>query len=338
VRKNLSSPPRYWTTRGLAVLTVTVIAALVVGYLVGYAAYSPLLESIQAKVSGRLPIEWHEHSVKTPGGISIYVAEKRPAGYEPSGVVLLLHWVKTSHVVWDYGSGEYNFMNYLAGRGLAVYAVDLRGYGKSSKPNGTTVRGETCAKDLKTVVEFIKRREGRSRISLVGLSFGTVVAVSYAGMYPGDVDRLVLLSYPYKSVNPASRPIVEKLIKLAESGVDYIPWTPVKPLLYTYDAKVLEEFSALSKADTPKIPTGPFLDLVDYPASKYVPGIKAPTLLVYGDHDTFCDPQDEMNAFKDLGAEEKAIVIVGNASHGLVLEKLAHKQVYSLVYDWLTRG
>lgn len=330
--------PRYWTTSGLLVLTVAVIVALVVGYLVGYAVYSPEVGSLQARVAGRLPIEAHEHMVKTPEGISIYVKEKRPAGIQPDGVVVLIHWVKTSHILWDFGTKDYNVMDYLAGRGLAVYAVDLRGYGKSDKPKGTTVRGEACAKDLKAVVDFMKKREGVDKVSIVGLSFGTVVAVSYAGMYPEDVERLVLLSFVYKAVNPKSRPIVDKLIGMALSGVDYIPWTPVKPLLYTSDPKVVDEFSKASKADTPKIPTGPFLDLMDYPASKYVPRIKASTLLVYGEYDTFCDPGDKLKAFKDLGAGNKAMVIVGNASHGMILEDLVHRQVYSLIYHWIRFG
>lgn len=80
------------------------------------------------------------------------------------------------------------------------------------------------------------------------------------------------------------------------------------------------------------------MDLINYPSSRYIPKIRTPTLFVYGDHDPFCDPADEMAAFRDLGAESKAIVIVGNASHGLVLEKLAHKQVYSLVYQWVALG
>ena len=55
------------------------------------------------------------------------------------------------------------WMDYIAARGYDVYLLDLRGYGKSTRPkemsqppeaNGPIVRGDTAVKDIGSAVEF----------------------------------------------------------------------------------------------------------------------------------------------------------------------------------------
>ena len=60
-----------------------------------------------------------------------------------------------------------SWMDYLAARGYDVYLLDLRGYGKSSRPkemsedpkaNPPIVRGDTAVKDIGTAVDFVLSR------------------------------------------------------------------------------------------------------------------------------------------------------------------------------------
>ena len=68
--------------------------------------------------------------------------------------------------------------------------VDLLGYGRSPKP-WTTYSVERHVAELQRV---LKERE---HFTLVGHSFGAIVAVAYAARYPQQVERLILLSLPY---------------------------------------------------------------------------------------------------------------------------------------------
>lgn len=68
--------------------------------------------------------------------------------------------------------------------------VDLLGFGRSPKP-WTTYSVDRQVAELHRVLD------GRGPITIVGHSFGTIVAVAYAARYPQQVDRLMLLSLPY---------------------------------------------------------------------------------------------------------------------------------------------
>jgi pimeloyl-ACP methyl ester carboxylesterase len=76
-----------------------------------------------------------------------------------------------------------------------VYAPDLPGYGKSDKPD-ITYSLDFYVGFLKEWVEHL----GLNRIRLVGLSLGGGIAIRFAAMYPGKVDRLVLAA-PYGIFN-----------------------------------------------------------------------------------------------------------------------------------------
>ncbi|HEX16440.1 MAG TPA: alpha/beta fold hydrolase [Deltaproteobacteria bacterium] len=310
----------------------TLTAVLVVlGLLIMSLGCAALHPSREAKIVER------EFMVKTPQGIQIYVVGKRPSTGTPKGVVLLIPWVKSGSTLYNLPVKGYNLMDYLAKRGFAVYAVDHRSYGKSSKTSGLLVRGLTCAEDMKAVADFIEGLEGVKKVDVVALSFGTVVTVCLAGKYPEEVRRIVLMGYPCSTVNKKARKVVQKLISLAESGKEFIPSRPetAKNLWYRYDPKVLAKFVEIVSERTPRIPTGPFLDLRDWDAKRLLPRVKAPILFIYGDHENFADLEDTRRCFYAFPGEKKAYMLIGNASHGLVLEE-SHDMVYRAIYGWLS--
>jgi pimeloyl-ACP methyl ester carboxylesterase len=69
-----------------------------------------------------------------------------------------------------------------------VIAPDLRGFGQSAAPaDGYTKTA--MAQDIHALMKSLKY----DRIRLVGHDIGLMVAYAYAGQYPGEVDRLVLM-------------------------------------------------------------------------------------------------------------------------------------------------
>src|SRR5258707_4480637 len=94
-----------------------------------------------------------------------------------------------------------SWMDYIAARGYDVYLLDLRGYGKSTRPKEMSedpkasppiVRGDTAVKDIGTVVDFILARRNIPRLNLICWSRGTVTMSTYTTQNPGKVERLVL--------------------------------------------------------------------------------------------------------------------------------------------------
>jgi pimeloyl-ACP methyl ester carboxylesterase len=147
-----------------------------------------------------------EMMVKSPDpGIEIYVRNKRPAdlaAFRPERTVLYVHGATyPSETAFDLRLDDLSWMEYIAARGYDVWLLDLRGYGRSTRPkemaekpeaNPPIVRGDTAVRDIATVVDFIRERRNIARLDLVGWSWGTTTMATYTTQHADKVERLVL--------------------------------------------------------------------------------------------------------------------------------------------------
>ena len=154
--------------------------------------------------SSRLVTE--EMMVKTGDpGMEIYVRNKRPADmgtFRPEQTVLYVHGATyPSETAFDLKLDDLSWMEYIASRGYDVWLLDLRGYGKSTRPsemaekpeaNPPIVRGETAVKDIGAAVDFILQRRNIPRLNLLGWSWGTTLMATYTTQNAQKVERLVL--------------------------------------------------------------------------------------------------------------------------------------------------
>ena len=161
-----------------------------------------------------------EMMVPSEAGIEIYVRNKRPAdmsAFRPERTLLFVHGATyPAHTSFDLKLDGVSWMDYIATRGYDVYLLDLRGYGKSTRPpemddkpeaNAPIVRGVTAVKDISAVVDFILRRRGIPRLNLLGWSWGTTLMATYTTENPGKVERLVLYAPAWIRTTPSlSRP------------------------------------------------------------------------------------------------------------------------------------
>jgi pimeloyl-ACP methyl ester carboxylesterase len=147
-----------------------------------------------------------EMMVKTADpGIEIYVRNKRPSNmtnFRPEQTVLYVHGATyPSETAFDLKLDGLSWMEYIASRGYDVWLLDLRGYGKSTRPpemadkpeaNPPIVRGETAVKDIGTAVDFILQKRNIARLNLLGWSWGTALMATYTTQNAQKVERLVL--------------------------------------------------------------------------------------------------------------------------------------------------
>ncbi|MFL5053545.1 MAG: alpha/beta hydrolase [Xanthobacteraceae bacterium] len=146
-----------------------------------------------------------EMMVPSDPGIELYVRNKRPAdmtAFRPERTLLYVHGATyPASTAFDLKLDGLSWMDYIAARGYDVYLLDLRGYGKSTRPkemaedpkaNPPIVRGDTAVKDIGTAVDFILARRNVPRLNLMGWSWGTVTMATYTTQNPRKVERLVL--------------------------------------------------------------------------------------------------------------------------------------------------
>jgi len=104
----------------------------------------------------------------------------------PSAV--FIHGAQNDHSVWALQS------RYFAHHGHNVFAVDLPGHGRSSGPALTSV--EAMANWLVALLDGI----GIQKVSLIGHSMGSLIALETARLAPQRIGKLALLgnAYPMK--------------------------------------------------------------------------------------------------------------------------------------------
>jgi acylglycerol lipase len=111
-----------------------------------------------------------------------------PEGQEPTDVIVALHGMN------DYANTYYLAGPWFAERGIAVYAYDARGFGRS--PNRGVWGGERLmTEDLRTAVQVARRTHPNARITVMGDSMGAATAIATFGAPNApEVDRLVLVA------------------------------------------------------------------------------------------------------------------------------------------------
>lgn len=124
------------------------------------------------------------------GDIYAYTGNKAFNPAQPS--VIFIHGVLNDHSVWQAQS------RYLAHHGWNVFAIDLPGQGKSKGNAPTTV--EQASQAIIDMIELLQLE----KVSLIGHSFGSLIALETASQLGTLVTHLVMVgtAYPMR-VSPA---------------------------------------------------------------------------------------------------------------------------------------
>jgi pimeloyl-ACP methyl ester carboxylesterase len=178
------------TPRLLRTGTMLLLTAVLIAVTSGAEAVEPELASIWYK-AGSLVSEDFMIASDTPG-IELYVRNKRFADHRPSSnkTVLFVHGATyPSETSFDLKLDGLSWMDYIAAHGWNVYLVDLRGYGRSTRPsemsdpaenNEPIVTTDVAIRDVDSAVDFILERDNISRVNLIGWSWGTTIMGGYS--------------------------------------------------------------------------------------------------------------------------------------------------------------
>ncbi|HJV44529.1 MAG TPA: alpha/beta fold hydrolase, partial [Bacillota bacterium] len=259
----------------------------------------------------------------------------------------------------------YSWMEAYAKKGYDTWAMDFRGFGNSTRPevmskpatqNPPTVRATDAIKDLEAVIQHIKKTRNVDKISIIGWSWGAVVAGMYATDHSDSIDKLVL----YGAMHGFSLPEMATSYEAKEKPGEINPKMPAyqmisyekgmhhwhmmmgdKQLVSKEAYEQVEKVFVASDPESSKQPDkeirrpmGPLVDLYYIWSNKPIfdaQKIKVPTLVIRGDQDFFADPTliDKLT-----NASKKKEVVVKEATHWLIYEK-NRQQLLDNVEDFL---
>jgi pimeloyl-ACP methyl ester carboxylesterase len=287
-------------------------------------------------------------------GILLHVRNKRPEAmtqFVQERIVLFVHGATyPSETGFDIPHGGYSWMDYVARCGWDVYIMDLRGYGRSTRPpemskpaseNPPLVNTDVAVRDVSAVVDHILARRGVSKINLGGWSWGTVIMGAYTAQNNAKVRHLVLYGPlwlikgqpPIGGKGPlgAYRTVTkEPARQRALRGIPTEKQEEISPSAW------FDQWWAANLATDPegarqnppvlRAPNGIIEDLGKYwMAGKpyYDPSqIMVPTLVIGAEWDMDTPPYMAQEVFKNLSkAPTKRLVMIGEGTHGVAIEK-----------------
>ena len=293
-------------------------------------------------------------------------------------VVLFVHGRGTpAEVAFDVPYQDYSWMAYLAKAGYDAFAVDVTGYGRSTRPAAmndpcnvarerqvdwipslikapcapsypqamTTIASDWD--DIGAAVDYIRALRRVERVSLVAWSLGGPRAAGYAALHPQKVNRLVLLAPAYSRGSAATAPA-----KVPADGP-------------AFDTQSRAELDALWQRQTgcadqvdPGIRDVLWSEMMksDPVGATWGPGVRrapstttwgwnaaavakamTPTLMVAGIHDVQVRHERVRELHADLAAPQKLLVDLGCSSHNAMWEK-NHLLLFRASLEWLDKG
>ena len=174
----------------------------------------------QAHAAGQIEMSEYMVQSDTPG-ISLYVRNKHLGGMKKFTAEKTLLYVHGStypaETAFDLSLGGTSWMEYMAARGYDVWLVDLRGYGKSTRPpemdqpadqNLPLVRTDVAVRDVSSAVNFILKKRSINKMNLLGWSWGTTIMGKYTTENNEKVNKLVL--YAPQWLRQGGAPLTDK--------------------------------------------------------------------------------------------------------------------------------
>jgi len=254
---------------------------------------------------------------------------------------------------------HYSWMDNLKGNGYDVYALDFLGYGHSDrypemevnssvgKPLG---RALDVYKDVDKAVDLIIQKTGKTRVYLIGHSWGGSVAALYAGKFPDKIAKVVLFAAltPRQETNPLQDVESTYRMMTPEQRVSAMKNSTPEEEVCELEPEIFKTWGDLwlqsdilamkSKSNSVRFPAGPFQDSEELRHNNpyYNPGdIKAPVLLIRGEWDTYPSNSDNEKLFAGLkNSSYKKNVTLEKGTHVMLLEKSRY-QLYDETIHFL---
>jgi pimeloyl-ACP methyl ester carboxylesterase len=312
-----------------------------------------------------------EAMVPSEPGTEIYIRNKRPVElktFSPERTLLFVHGsTYPAHTSFDLPLGGRSWMETIASRGFDVYCLDVRGYGRSTRPksmdeppqnNPPVARTFDAVRDAEAVLEFIRKRRGIDRVNLMGWSWGCTIMATTTTRNPDKVARLVLYAPPFlrttpSLINAGPGPLgAYRTVTKEQAKARWLNGVPEDKVASQIPKGFFEQWAAATWAtdlvgaqEGPPViraPNGTVADTADYwLAGKmvYDPSrITVPTLVVIGEWDRDTPPYMAQALFPLLvNAPDRRLVMLPEATHTMMMEKNRHL-LFRTVQAFLDEG
>jgi len=249
---------------------------------------------------------------------------------DPLAVVALVHALNEH-------SGRYNNLaNEMASHGIAVYAMDLRGHGRSSGKRCYVKNFSDYCDDLDIFIELIKSRHSASKVFLLCHSLGGTISVIYAADHQEKLAGMILSAPTLKLHSSVSNRI--KFFARVLSRL--VPWAGVSRLevdSISQDPAVIKAYRRDPLVYTGKITARMGVELmeaIEDTIPDVLPSIRLPVLIMQGTEDRLSHPDSGKFMFDSISSRDKTLKHYDGLFHEIFNEP-RHAAVFADMQVWL---
>lgn len=271
-------------------------------------------------------MQYTEEKFESSGGLNIVFRSWKPEGEVRAVVVIVPGF--NSH------GGQYIWTaEQLAAGGLAVYAVDLRGRGKSDGERFYVDKLSDYTDDVDGLFRIVKQREPGLKIFLLGHSAGGVVSCVYTLEHQSDLAGLVCESFAFQVPAP-------DFALAALKGLSHLaPHAHVLALNnadFSRDPAVVKSMNEdpLIAHETQPTKTVAELARADDRLKQSFGQITLPVLILHGTADKATKPSGSQFFYDTTGSTDKTLKLYEGHFHDL-LNDLGKEGVLADIRGWI---
>jgi acylglycerol lipase len=267
-----------------------------------------------------------EEKIATTDGLQIFIRSWRPEG-QARGVVAICHGV-LSHSGYYLWVGEQ-----LAAKGLAVYALDLRGRGNSDGERFYIDKMADYLNDVNALVTLAKSREPGLPVFLLGHSAGGVVSCVYTLEHQSELAGLICESFAFQVAAPDfALAVVKGLSHIAPHA--HVLKLPIEE--FSRDPKVVDFMNSDPLIAHEVQPTKTVAELVraDERLKKEFPLITLPVMILHGTADKVTNPKGSQFFYDTAGSADKTLKLYEGHAHDL-LNDYGKEGVLADIQAWI---
>jgi pimeloyl-ACP methyl ester carboxylesterase len=303
-----------------------------IGVAAAAAAASAVPTAADAQPAVATETFWNQRYEAMKGNVKLQLYRRRlkapVRGEAPLPVLILVHGSSMSTMpTFDLtvpGAGEYSMFNVFAKYGYDVWGIDFEGYGRSSvTPGWSDIKSGVA--DLAAMVPIVQKETGVQRYHMIGESSGALRVAAFAAQYPDRAGRLVFSAYTYTGKDSPTLTERAKNLEFYQKNNRRPRPKEMIESIFTRDKPGTSDprtAAALVAAELPfgdSVPTGTYLDMTSKLPIIEAKLIKAPVLVIRGQHDGIATEADLLDFYNQLPNPDRQFITLPGMAHTLVL-------------------
>jgi len=251
-----------------------------------------------------------EQKVHSADGVEIHVRAFPPVG-RPRAAIVICHGVNSHGGQYLWPGAQFSAV------GLAAYALDLRGRGKSQGARFYVDDVTQYVADVMAVIHLAKSRFPGLPVFLLGHSAGGVVSCTYALDHQAEIAGLICESFAFKVPAPdAALAVIKGLSRIA-------PRLPVLKLRnedFSRDPIAVRILNSdpLTLNEVQPAKTVAALVRANERLRREFPRITLPLLILHGTADKATMPSGSQLFFDTAGSKDKTLKLYDGHFHDLL--------------------